>query len=223
MSRARFWIVVVVAVVGIAIGLGSAARLYLARIAAHDTVDAVSSPAVGGPFSLIDHTGRPVTDKDFRGKYMLVFFGYTYCPDVCPTDLQVIGNAMDLLGTAGANVQPIFITVDPERDTVEVMADYVGNFHPRLLGLTGTKEQIKAAAKAYRVAYFKASEPPLQGGDDSGQQDVKNEENQDYLMNHTAFTYLMGPDGQFLELFPNGTSPTDMAAGIREYLNGKTS
>jgi protein SCO1/2 len=114
----------------------------------------IGTALVGGPFSLTDHTGRKVTDKDFLGKYMLVFFGYTYCPDLCPTELQVMSAALDKLGAKADDIQPIFITFDPQRDTPEVLKLYISNFHPRLVGLTGTPEEI-AAAKAYRVYYSK--------------------------------------------------------------------
>ena len=99
---------------------------------------------VGGPFALIDHTGTSRTERDFRGKLMLVYFGFTYCPDICPTDLQNIGLALDRLGAVGDKVQPLFITVDPERDTPAHLADYVPMFHPRLIGLTGDAEAIRA-------------------------------------------------------------------------------
>jgi cytochrome oxidase Cu insertion factor (SCO1/SenC/PrrC family) len=104
---------------------------------------------VGGAFALIDHTGSPRTDRDFRGKLLLIYFGFTYCPDICPTDLQNIGLAIDQLGLAGDKVQPLFITVDPERDTPQHLAQYVQMFHPRLIGLTGDAAAILAAADAY--------------------------------------------------------------------------
>jgi cytochrome oxidase Cu insertion factor (SCO1/SenC/PrrC family) len=106
---------------------------------------------IGGPFALIDHTGQPRTDKDFRGKLLLIYFGYSYCPDVCPTDLQQIGLAVDRLGADGEAVQPLFITLDPERDTAAHLADYVPLFHPRLIGVTGSAEEIRRAALAYKV------------------------------------------------------------------------
>ena len=110
---------------------------------------------VGGPFELIDHAGRTRTERDFRGQLMLVYFGFTYCPDICPTDLQAIGLALDKLGKDGDSVQPLFITVDPERDTPEHLAEYVPMFHPRLIGLTGGAEAIRKAADAYKVYYAK--------------------------------------------------------------------
>ena len=116
---------------------------------------------VGGPFSLTDQDGRRVSEKDFLGKHMLVFFGYTYCPDICPTELQVMTAALDTLGPEAEKIQPVFVSVDPERDTPEVLKSYVENFGPRLIGLTGTPEEIAAIAKAYRVYYAKAGQPGL--------------------------------------------------------------
>ncbi|MCB1433238.1 MAG: SCO family protein [Alphaproteobacteria bacterium] len=153
---------------------------------------------VGGPFTLVDQTGKSITDKDFRGKYMLIFFGYTYCPDVCPTELQVMMAAIDTLGPRAAEVQPIFITIDPDRDTPEVMQSYVENFGPSLVGLTGTAEQIAQVAKAYRVYYAKSG----------------NTKTQDYLMDHSSIIYLMGPDGLFVKHFTYTTDAAALAEGI---------
>jgi len=158
---------------------------------------------IGGPFSLVDQTGRPVTDADYRGRYMLVYFGYTFCPDVCPTELQVMATALDQLGDQGEKVQPIFVTVDPERDTVVQVAPYVALFHPRLVGLTGTREQVAEAARAYRVYYAKA---PNKDNDAH------------YTMDHSSFVYLMGPDGRFVEAFAHGTTAEKMTETIRTHL-----
>ncbi|MBI1207622.1 MAG: redoxin domain-containing protein [Azospirillum sp.] len=163
---------------------------------------AAVTTAIGGPFTLTDHTGRRVTDADFTGRYRLIYFGYTYCPDVCPTELQAMSTALDRLGADGERLQPLFITIDPARDTPAHLADYVALFHPRLIGLTGSAAEIAAAARAYRVYYAR---PP--GGDD-----------QTYLMDHSSFVYLMGPDGQFLTAFPSGVDPEKMAAGIKARL-----
>src|ERR687889_279470 len=131
---------------------------------AAELMDAVmwNREPIGGPFALTDQEGRPRTDADFRGKLMLVYFGFTYCPDVCPTDLQEIGLALDKLGPAGEAVQPLFITLDPERDTQQHLADYVPLFHPGLLGLTGEASAIREAARAYKVYSAKV---PTEGGD----------------------------------------------------------
>ena len=114
---------------------------------------------VGGPFDLIDHTGKPVTDADYRGEFLLIFFGYTYCPDICPTELQNIAIVLDELGEKAVSVRPLFITIDPERDTVEYISQYVGPFHPRMVGLTGTTEQIEKVAGLYRVFCAKFDDP----------------------------------------------------------------
>lgn len=155
---------------------------------------------VGGPFALVDQNGKRRTDADFRGKLMLVYFGYTYCPDICPTDLQQIGLAVEQLGPAGGEVQPIFVTLDPERDTPKHLAAYVPHFHPRFIGLTGTQSAIRQAASAYKVYYKKVAGR-------SG-----------YSVDHTAFIYLMNGNGQYLGFFPPGTSAERMLEIIRPQL-----
>jgi len=132
---------------------------------------------------------------------MLIYFGYTYCPDVCPTELQTMTQALDQLGTKAGEVQPIFITVDPERDTQAEMKSYAENFHPRLLALTGTAEQVADAAKAYRVFYEKAKQP-----------------DGTYLMDHSSIVYLMGRDGKYLAHFGGNTTADQMAAAIAKRL-----
>ncbi len=156
---------------------------------------------VGGPFALTDQAGHQRTDKEFRGRLMLVYFGFTYCPDVCPTDLQAIGLALDKLGRDGDQVQPIIITVDPERDTAAHLADYVPLFHPRLLGLTGSADAIRKVADAYKVYYARVPQ-------DAG----------DYTVDHTAYIYLMDRDGNYLGFFPPGTSADRMVEIIRPRL-----
>ena len=161
----------------------------------------IGTALVGGPFSLIDQEGRKVTDKDFLGKYMLVFFGYTYCPDLCPTELQVMSAALDSLGTKADDIQPIFITFDPQRDTPEVLKHYISNFHPRLMGLTGTPEEIAVAAKAYRVYYNKLENT---SGPDT------------YLMDHSTITYLMDKQGKFLKHFSYSTDAAALAQDLEK-------
>ena len=157
---------------------------------------------VGGPFTLIDQNGKTRTDKDFRGKLLLVFFGYTTCPDICPTELMQIGLAVDKLGAAGDDVQPLFISVDPDRDTPDVLAPYVAQFHPRLIGLTGTAAQIGAVADSYKAYYAKYK--PADGAV--------------YLIDHTGFVYLMGRSGEYLGFFPPGTSADRIDEIIRQHL-----
>lgn len=157
---------------------------------------------IGGPFELTDQRGRTVTDRTFHGQFVLIYFGYGFCPDVCPTELANMATALDLLGAKAEAVTPVFITVDPTRDTVAFLADYVVNFHPRLVGLTGTPEAIAAVAKSFKVYYAKSRKS---AGDD-------------YLMDHTSFVYLMGPDGRFLTLFRGQTDPKTMAETIQRFM-----
>ena len=158
---------------------------------------------VGGPFTMTDQNGRRVTEKDFLGKHMLVFFGYTYCPDICPTELQVMMAALDQLGEQAEKVQPVFVSIDPARDTPEVMKAYVENFGPRLIGLTGSAEEVAALAKAYRAYYAKSG--------DTSSPDA-------YLMDHSSIIYLMGPDGRFRKHFTYTTDAQRLAGELREQL-----
>jgi cytochrome oxidase Cu insertion factor (SCO1/SenC/PrrC family) len=159
------------------------------------------TPLVGGPFALTDHNGNRVTDKTYSGKHLLIFFGYTYCPDVCPSELQVMSAALDELGADAERLQPLFITIDPARDTPQVLKEYVTNFHPRLIGLTGTEQEIADVAAKYRVYYTKAKT--------SGN-------SPDYVMDHSTILYLMGPDGTFIKHFTYGTDPKALADGLRQ-------
>jgi cytochrome oxidase Cu insertion factor (SCO1/SenC/PrrC family) len=158
---------------------------------------------IGGPFTLVDQHGRDVTDQDFAGRFMLVYFGYTFCPDVCPLSLSNMVEAVNQLPPEQADkVVPVFITVDPARDTVAQMAEYAPLFDPRLIALTGTPEQIKQAAKAYRVYYSKV---------ENGAPDA-------YLMDHSAFIYLMGPDGEYRRHFGHDAAPEKIAEALRAEL-----
>lgn len=183
------------------------------RTAGAEGAPAVARPAasIGGPFQLLDHTGKSVTDADFRGRFMLIFFGYGNCPDVCPTELSTMAAALDLLGERAEMVQPLFVTVDPARDTPEFLAGYVANFHPRLVGLTGTAEQIARVAKAYRVYYARSPEASVAPAGKA--------ETAEYFMDHSAFVYLMGPDGEYRAMFRRATSPKAMAATIAGFLD----
>ena len=158
---------------------------------------------IGGPFELVGKGGKTITDKDFRGRHMLVFFGFTHCPDICPAELQIMSAALDDLAEKADRIVPVFITVDPERDTSDVITAYVENFGPNFVGLTGSPEAIAEAAKAYRVTYQKFED---EGSSDS------------YSVDHSALVYLMGPDGKFVTHFPYGTSPEKMAETLRRYL-----
>jgi len=157
-----------------------------------------SDVAIGGPFALTDQDGHRVTDKDFAGRFMLIYFGYTFCPDVCPTELNTMALALDKLGTR-VRIVPVFITVDPARDTPEALKTYLAAFGSDFVGLTGSDADVAAVAKAYRVYYKKAD----------------GESDDAYLMDHTSLLYLIGPDGRLAALFRTGASPDDIAAGIK--------
>jgi len=192
---------IVLAVIVLIAVAGLAGRHYWGLIASAPESGAA---AIGGPFTLIDESGRTVTEADFRGQPLLVYFGYTYCPDVCPTTLTAIAEALDLLGDKGHDIAVLFITVDPERDRPENLGEYVRVFHPQIVGLTGSPEQVAAAARAYRVYYAKAAQDP--------------DDPEEYAMDHSAYTYLMGRDGKFLTHFPHGVSAKDMAERIAKLL-----
>ena len=146
-------------------------------------------------FSLVDHTGQAVTEETYKGRMLLVYFGYTSCAEVCPTDLSTMIRALDILGEPTASrIQPIFITLDPRRDTVDHLAQYMELFHPRLQGLTGTPAEVRQVAREYGVYYYAGE---VQGT---------------YVVDHTAYTYLIDPEGRHLAYFEHGTDPADMAA-----------
>ena len=161
--------------------------------------------ALGGPFSLQDHNGQRVTEGAFAGRLGLIYFGFTYCPDVCPTELGLMASALDLLGPDASRVLPVLITIDPARDTAAALADYVSRFHPALIGLTGTGEEIATAARAFRV-YYRKIQPPGAS---------------DYLMDHSSFIYLVGPDGKVRQLFRPNTPPETIAAAMRGQIRAR--
>lgn len=200
--RGRFLTVIVA---GFLIGaLAGAAALIVTRAPTGPEVATTGTALIGGPFTLVGRDGKTVTDRAFRGKYMLVFFGFTHCPDICPAELQVMSAALDALGPKANEIIPIFITLDPERDAPPVVTGYVMNFSPRFVGLTGSPEQIAKAAKAYRVTYSKFQEDETKPGD--------------YSIDHSALVYLMGKDGEYLTHFAYGTPAAKMAETLRRYL-----
>jgi protein SCO1/2 len=188
-------------------GLSRRALLALGFSGTAGTASSASDPLAGrfgGAFALTTHDGRQVSDESFRGRFMLIYFGYTHCPDLCPIDLALIGAALDSLGEAADAIQPLFVSVDPERDTPAVLAPFVASFHKRLIGLTGSEADIAAVARLYRVhrvRYQPASAAPG-----------------DYAIDHGSLTCLMGGDGQLLTLSPHNTEAARMAAMLRRYL-----
>ena len=161
--------------------------------------------AIGGAFELVDENGKTVTDKDVINQPSLLYFGYTFCPDVCPLDNARNAEAIEILEERGKIVQPVFISIDPKRDTPEVLRDFTDNLHPRMYGLTGTEEQVAAASRAYRT-YFKAHEP------EDGDEDF-------YLVDHSTQSYLVLPEHGFVEFFKRGDTPEAMADRIQCFVD----
>jgi protein SCO1/2 len=161
--------------------------------------------SIGGPFTLEATNGRTVSDETFRGKWRLMFFGYTFCPDVCPAALNNISVALEKLGADADKLQPLFITVDPHRDTRQVMAEYLKSFDPRIIGLSGSQDQIASVVKEYRV--YAAAEKSTTGGED-------------YVVSHSAYLYLMDPQGEFVNVIQGAASGDDMAAWLRKQMSG---
>jgi cytochrome oxidase Cu insertion factor (SCO1/SenC/PrrC family) len=157
---------------------------------------------IGGPFALADAAGRAVALDDFRGKLVLLYFGFASCPDVCPTDLATVGQALRELGGAADAVQPLFVTLDPQRDTPEVLREYAAAFHPRFVALTGTDAEVRRVATQFKVYYQKVKLPGAST----------------YTIEHTAYTFLLDREGQFVTLFPPGTPAERMVFMLREAL-----
>lgn len=174
------------------------------------TAEEIAREIVTGEFSLVDGRGQPRTDVDFRGSWLLIFFGFTYCPDVCPTTLGTVALIMDDLGADGDTLQPLFITVDPARDTPDVVGAYVAAFHPRIIGLTGSEEQVAAAAKSHRAYYARVPVPDDTGADAN-----------DYGMDHSAHLYLMDPDGLYAAAFSQSDTVESIVRRIRERMTAQ--
>lgn len=170
--------------------------------------EAIVAPglSLGGPFDLKNASGDRVTEAAFAGSHMLVYFGFTHCPDICPTELGSMAAAIDILGDRNAamaeSVVPIFITIDPQRDTPEIVGEYAAAFHPRMVGLTGDAAAIDAIARSYRVFYSRGQ---------TLDEDF-------YLMNHSGFVYLVGPENEFITMFHGGTAPDDIANALERYV-----
>ena len=192
-----------------AIGVLGATMYFATRPASDDpfapcreSIIAGGPGSIGGPFTLLDETGKTVTDTDVFNRPSLVYFGYTFCPDVCPADTARNAEAIDLVREMGYDVQPVFISIDPERDTPEVVADFTDYLHEDKLGLTGSPEQVKAASQAYKTYYRKQDGDP-----------------EYYLVDHSTFSYLVFPDTGFVEFFKRDTTAEDLSKKMSCYLD----
>lgn len=184
----------------------------LAMLVAPDWTNTSSLPAnrsygtamIGGAFAATDHNGQPFTEKNLQGHYSLIYFGFTHCPDICPASLLVVAGALEHLPEKmAAQILPVFVSVDPERDTPEVMRNYVQNFYPRMIGVTGSKEQIDSIAKAYKVYYNKV---PVEGSAS------------EYAVDHSGFLYLMGINGEYITHFPHNVTEQVLADALRSHI-----
>ena len=193
-----------VVLAGFLIGAIGGAAVLVTKGAPAPPVETTGKALIGGHFALIDQTGKPITDRDFRGRYLLVFFGFTHCPDICPTELQVMAAALEALSPQERKeIVPVFITLDPERDTPDVMAAYVKNFGQDFVGLTGSAESISAVAKAYRIAYSKFQQDKTSG---------------DYTIDHSSLVYLMDKNGDYITHFAYGIPAAKITEMLRRYL-----
>lgn len=165
-----------------------------------ETVKSYGRPALGGDFDLVDHDGKPRCNKDFLGQWILIYFGFTHCPDICPEELEKMGSVVDTIcrNKQVPELQPVFISIDPERDSPDAVKNYLKDFHPNLIGLTGSRDQIETASRAFRVYY---SEGPK-------------DSDEDYIVDHTVIMYLLSPDGEFCEYFGQNKSAGEIASGI---------
>ena len=200
-SRLRFLIIFASAL--LAVGVFTAAVAFRV-VSPMPKVITSGTAAIGGPFTLVATNGEDVSDETYRGKWLLIFFGYMSCPDACPTALNNISVALEKLGSGAAKLQPLFVTVDPRRDTRELMRDYLQSFDSRIIGLTGTQDQIDRVVKEYRVYV--------------AQQKSEADDNE-YLVSHSAYIYLMDPNGQFVNVIQGSEASEDIAAWLRKELS----
>lgn len=202
MTKTRLIRLFITIIIGVAIA-GAIAAYQVKNETAKTIKSSVVAKNFGGDFTLTNHLGENVTNKDFENDYRLIYFGFTYCPAICPTELQRISQILKKLGENGETIQPIFITVDPERDTVDVMKNYISLFDPRLIGLTGTVAQIENIKKAYKIYAAKVQEDGMN----------------DYTVDHSSFIYFMGPNDTLIRIFKTGDTVEDMTNIIHRYIN----
>jgi protein SCO1/2 len=193
--KTKLWASAAAAAAVIGIGVGGYFMSYSSGASCGSSAIAGGKATIGGPFTLVNAAGETVTDQDIIKGMTLVYFGYTFCPDICPLDIQRNVTAVDIAAESGVDIQPVFIPIDPERDTPEVVGDFASNNHDRLIGLTGSAEQISAASKAYKTFYR------------------KNGDGEDYLIDHSVFSYLVDQNG-FIDFFRRDMSPEEMAKSL---------
>ncbi len=215
------WVIIIIAGLAIGMGIGYIQAQFEIKAGIASTAEnaeggeatsatitkaAKSTPNgssdIGGPFSLTNHKGEAVTEQDYADQYKIVFFGFTYCPAVCPTELQKVASILDQLGDKAQAIAPIFITVDPDRDDAKTMKDYIEQFHEDLIGLTGTQEQIDAVTKQYRIYASKVENDMMDG----------------YMMDHSAYLYFMTPDDKMISLYPSQDTAEAIAKDIAQHL-----
>eukprot|EP00216_Chloropicon_sp_CCMP2111_P000568 CAMPEP_0198236806 /NCGR_PEP_ID=MMETSP1446-20131203/2693_1 /TAXON_ID=1461542 ORGANISM="Unidentified sp, Strain CCMP2111" /NCGR_SAMPLE_ID=MMETSP1446 /ASSEMBLY_ACC=CAM_ASM_001112 /LENGTH=202 /DNA_ID=CAMNT_0043918745 /DNA_START=222 /DNA_END=830 /DNA_ORIENTATION=- len=166
----------------------------------------VGKAALGGPFALVGPNGKEFKSEDLNGEFCLLYFGFTFCPDICPAELEKIAEAVDLTEKAsGRKIQPVFVTIDPERDSTSQVNEYCSEFHPRMIGLTGSKHQIEKVTKSYRVYFTKAT-------------DGEADDDDDYLIDHSIITYLLDPEGNFVKFFGKNSTANDMSMDISKFI-----
>jgi protein SCO1/2 len=186
----------------------------LSSISGTDTA-VVGKATIGGPFKLVDSNNKPFTEQNLLGKFTALYFGFTHCPDICPEELEKVASAIKLATKQSGiedSIVPVFITVDPERDGPALVGKYVKEFHPKMIGLTGSVEAVKDAAKQYRVYYTKASLGEITGSDTGGSKEPG--PNDDYLIDHSIITYLLDPEGNFVTFYGKNYTDTEMAASL---------
>ena len=198
--KQRLFFIVILSVLGLGIAALIASQQVQKETASQQAGDEPSVPKFGGPYNLTNHLGETVDETTYQGKYRLIYFGFTYCPAICPTELQKISLVLNKLGDEAEKITPLFITVDPERDDVDVMREYVKLFHPSVIGLTGTPEQIKQAADGYKIYYAKQQDETMS----------------DYTMDHSSFIYFLTPDDYLIYIFKIDDDAETMLDIIRQ-------
>ena len=210
-----------VAVLVVALGLGLRNFVFndqrLARAGKPVEQGSSGTPSIGGAFTLVDHNGNTVSEKDFAGRHMLVFFGYPNCPDVCPLTLNTLTEVLDKMGKDADKIRPVFVSVDPRRDSPKVIKEYLSNFHKSFIGLTGTAAQVTAAKRTFRI-YSQIHQDPDQQPDSTYKDPNKDANKDDYLVDHSSVSYLMGPEGKFKTFVRHSAKADAVLAKIKKHL-----